>query len=511
MKAALYCRLSEEDRSKREPDSVSIQNQKALLLQYAEAQGWEIFGIYSDDDYTGADRNRPAFRRLLRDAEEHCFDIVLCKTQSRFTREMELVETYLHGLFPRWGIRFVSIVDSADTANRGNKKSRQINGLVNEWYLEDMSENIRSVLDNRRQNGFHIGSFALYGYRKDPEHRGQLLVDEEAAAVVRSVFTRYAQGMGKAAIARALNESGIPNPTEYKRRQGLRYRQAAENSTLWSDSAISSMLRNEMYRGWMVQGRCGSISYKTKENRPRPRSEWFIVPDTHEPIIDDELWARVQALLAERSRPFSGGTVGLFAGKVRCAACGALMRSTRSHGRTYLQCPRRRLSRDACPGAFVSVQFLEEVVRNRLRELTVLLTDRESLLNAVQTQIALPRPEPEQSVLREAEKHLASLHRQFRRLYADRCGGILEETEFQELSASLRVEKSEAEKRLTVCRKKLDARRKAPPKDQAAEAAGILSLDALDRTTVLTFLDHIAVGRRQPGMGTPPLMIFWTF
>ena len=112
MKAAVYCRLSEEDRNKRRDtdDSGSIQNQKALLLQYAKTQGWDVYGVYSDDDYTGSDRSRPAFRQLLQDAEQRRFEIVLCKTQSRFTRELELVEKYLHGLFPRWGIRFVSVV-----------------------------------------------------------------------------------------------------------------------------------------------------------------------------------------------------------------------------------------------------------------------------------------------------------------------------------------------------------------------------------------------------------------
>lgn len=132
------------------------------------------------------------------------------------------MEKYIHGLFPAWGIRFVSIVDNADTANKGNKKSRQINGLVNEWYLEDMSDNIRSVLKNRRENGFHIGAFALYGYQKDPAKKGHLIVDEQAAAVVREIFTLFSQGYGKTAIARMLNDQGVPNPTEYKRLQGLR-------------------------------------------------------------------------------------------------------------------------------------------------------------------------------------------------------------------------------------------------------------------------------------------------
>ena len=209
-KVAIYCRLSEEDRNKLNPDddSNSIQNQKTMLIQYAISQGWDIYHIYSDDDYAGADRRRPEFSKLLCDAEARKFDIVLCKTQSRFTRELEMVEKYIHGLFPIWGIRFVSIVDNADTANSGNKKSRQINGLVNEWYIEDMSENIKAVLTNKRINGQHIGAFALYGYQKDPDQKGHLIIDEEAAAVVREVFTLFSQGYGKTAIARMLNDRG---------------------------------------------------------------------------------------------------------------------------------------------------------------------------------------------------------------------------------------------------------------------------------------------------------------
>ena len=168
-KAAIYCRLSEEDRNKKNEadDSGSIQNQKAMLLEYAAQHSWEVYDIYSDDNYTGSDRNRPAFTRMLEDAEVHRFDIILCKSQSRFTRELELVEKYINGLFPIWGIRFISLVDNADTSNKGNKKARQINGLVNEWYLEDMSENIRAVLTSRRKGGFHIGAFAPYGLHND--------------------------------------------------------------------------------------------------------------------------------------------------------------------------------------------------------------------------------------------------------------------------------------------------------------------------------------------------------
>ena len=364
-RVAIYCRLSEEDRNKQSEtdDSNSIQNQKSMLLQYSLEHGWEVYNIYSDDDYTGSDRRRPEFNRLLEDAKNRKFDIVLCKTQSRFTRELELVEKYIHGLFPIWGIRFISIVDNADTANKGNKKSRQINGLVNEWYLEDMSENIKSVLTDRRKNGHHIGAFALYGYKKDPDVKGHLIIDEEAAEVVREVFTLFSQGYGKTAIARMLNDRGIPNPTEDKRLHGLRYKQPkTKNSTLWKYFAISDMLVNEIYIGNMVQGKYGSVSYKTKQNKPRPKDEWYRVEGTHEPIIDRELWDRVQALVAQKAKPFTVGTIGLFARKARCMNCGYTMRSSKNHGKHYLQCSNRHVAKDACIGSFISVDKLEKAV-----------------------------------------------------------------------------------------------------------------------------------------------------
>ena len=237
-------------------------------------------------------------------------------------------------------------VDNADTAAPGNKKTRQINALVNEWYLEDLSENIRSVLTSRRRDGYHIGSFALYGYRKDPEQRGHLLVDDEAAAVVREVFGQYASGTGMTSIARQLNHRGIPNPTAYKQQQGLNYRQPSGNSGLWTYSAISSLLRNEMYTGTLVQGKCGSVSYKTKENRPRPKKEWMRVPGTHEAIVSPALWAQVQARLAQTARPMATGEAGPFTGIVRCAGCGRIVMMDRE---TFLQRRKKTITQGPDP------------------------------------------------------------------------------------------------------------------------------------------------------------------
>ncbi len=249
-RVAIYCRLSEEDRNKenKEDDSTSIKNQKLMLTEYAIRQGWDIQGVYSDDDYTGADRNRPNFNKILELAEQREIDIILCKSQSRFTRELELVEKYINGLFVEWNIRFVGLVDNADTNVKGNKKSRQINGLVNEWYLEDLSENIKSVLKSKRLKGEHTGGLVLYGYKKDPNQKGHLIIDPVAAEVVKEVFSLYSKGMGKTAIARELNNRGIPNPTQYKVQQGVAYKTPPnELGTKWKYFSIDNMLHNEMY------------------------------------------------------------------------------------------------------------------------------------------------------------------------------------------------------------------------------------------------------------------------
>lgn len=516
MKAAIYCRLSEEDREKRcgSDDSASIQNQKSMLLQFAMRQGWELYGIYSDDDYTGADRSRPEFQRLLGDAKARKFDVILCKTQSRFTRELELVEKYIHGLFPLWGIRFVSIVDNADTANKGNKKSRQINGLVNEWYLEDMSENIRSVLTNRRENGYHIGATALYGYRKDPQQKGHLVIDEEAAAIVREVFTLFAQGYGKTAIARMLNDRGVPNPTEYKRQKGILHSQAGrKNSTLWKYAAIADMLENEMYIGTMVQGRYGSVSYKTKQNRPRPKDEWYRVEGTHEAIIDKALWERVKALREQRAKPFSTGNIGLFSRKARCAACGYTLRSVKSRGRRYLTCPNRHIAKDACKGAFISVERLEKTVLEELGRLSAYL-DYDALERGV---TLFDGMEAEKTHILEQiaayQKKDAEYAKAAHTLYLDKVRGILSESEYLTLAREFSAEKMRIQNALAQAQERLR-------ETEANIAAGDTRREIiqhytnpshLTREMVETLIDHLDVGHRIAGTRDVPVQIHWNF
>ncbi|MBQ7546316.1 MAG: recombinase family protein [Clostridia bacterium] len=516
-KVAIYPRLSEEDRYKKSEDdeSESIQNQKSMLIEYALDHDWEIYDIYCDEDWGGADRNRPEFNRLLKDAEARKFDIVLCKTQSRFTRELELVEKYIHGFFPIWGIRFISIVDHADTDVKGNKKARQINGLINEWYLEDLSENIKSVFHNKVKNGQHIGSFALYGYQKDPNMKGHLIIDEEAAAIVREVFSLFVQGKGKQEIARLLNARGIPNPTEYKRRKGLRYKAADnKNSTLWRYFSISYMLTNEMYIGNMVQGKYESISYKTHQCRPLPKDKWVRVENTHEPIIDRELWNRAQDLIRQRTKAFTTGNIGLFARKARCMYCGYTLRSTKHRDGHYLTCATRYASIDACEGCNVAVRTLEKAVLEELHALNAtyldekLLEEQADFNQQIEKQIAQCKAQIE-----AYEKQRSVCAAKVKTLYQDKLNGIITEDDFIEFSHEFHMEKERLNKQIDEANQQIQSLQFKQSQSESRRdlVQQYTNAEHLTREMVDILIDYIEVGRRYPKSKKRPIIIHWNF
>jgi len=518
LRVAIYCRLSEEDRNKQSEldDSNSIANQKLILTNHALKKNWEIAGIYSDDNYAGADRNRPEFKRMLQDAEDHKFDIILCKTLSRFTREVGLVEKYLHESFLEWGIRFVSIVDNIDTDSKDNKKSRQINSLINEWYLEDMSDNIKTSLRVRREQGYHIGSSALYGYQKDPNEKGHLIIDEEAAQVVREVFTLFSEGYGKTAIARMLNDREIPNPTEYKRLKGLHYQNPKQkNSHLWKYFAISNMLQNEMYIGNMVQGKYGSISCKTKKNKPRPKEEWYKVEGTHEPIIDRELWDKVQMLRKQRAKPCADGKEGLFARKVRCMNCGYTMRSNKqSDGRRYLMCSNHHVSKDACIGSFISIPKLEQVIVEEINQLSSMYLNKDELEQKVDFNKNLHESKKnlEQKVT-DYQKKVSYYTEAIRELYLDKIKKIITEQQYLEFSKDFLKEKDRTQELIADTQNQIDViEKKIQDSNNRRELIEqYTNIEHLDRETLDKLIDYILVGKKDPVTKEVPVEIHWNF
>ena len=516
MKAAIYCRLSDEDRDKlhENDDSTSIQNQKAMLIKYASDNGWIIHDIYCDDDYAGSDRRRPEFNRLIVDAKARKFDIVLCKSQSRFTRELELVEQYIHGLFPQLGIRFISLVDNADTENKGNKKARQINGLVNEWFLEELSDNIKAVLTTRREQGYHIGSFAPYGYQKDPDIKGHLIIDPEAAEVVREIFNLFAEGKGKQVIARILNERGVPNPTEYKRLHGMIRNKNSQSRTLWSYFTISNILTNEVYIGNMIQGRTGVISYKTQEKVAYSQDQWIVVKGTHEPIIDQALWDKVQALIAQKATSSAKREEGIFAWKVRCIHCGSRLHAVKNGNKRGFKCDTHALSHDACVGAYLSLPKLERIVAAQLLILSEELLDQEKLEEEIDPfpdlKVRRSKLESEAQIL---QQKIDDGHTAMRAMYLDKVKGSISESEYMNLLLQISEEKDDYEKQIAELKEQIGQIDKtlAIHNNRKLLVEQYVGTRHLTKEMVTILIDYILVGKKDPVTKYTPVEIHWNF
>lgn len=345
--AALYIRLSKEDEEKQYAgeESESIKNQRALLLEYAKLHGYEIYEIYVDEDYSGLyDTRRPAFYKMLRDARSKKFDTILCKSQNRFSRNMEHIEKYLHKEFPVLGIRFIGVVDGTDTASNSGKKARQINGLVNEWYCEDLSENIRAVFQKKMREGQYLSAFATFGYQKAENDHHKIVIDPEAAGYVKRIYELYLSGYGIGKIAELLTKERIPTPLQYKEQRGMKYKAPKMKYSakgIWSVSTIKRILSNPIYIGTLVQGREQKVSYKDKKVIVLPKEQWHITPHNHEAIIDEAVFEKVQKLLASRRKSF--GTYekqtirpNLFAGKLICGECKSpLYKSSTGRNKAY--------------------------------------------------------------------------------------------------------------------------------------------------------------------------------
>lgn len=218
IRAVLYLRLSKEDLDKLTPAerSESIKNQELMLKEYAFEQGWEIVGIYDDEDFSGSDRDRPNFNKMIKECELGNVDVVLVKTQARFARDMELVNKYVHNLFKQWDIRFVTKLEGIDNTKVETKKTSQITAMKDEWMLEDTSLNIRETFKSKRTKGQFTGSFAPYGYRKDPENKNHLLIDSQVTDNIVRIFEEYNKGYGLEKIAKGLTKDNVLSPLEYK-------------------------------------------------------------------------------------------------------------------------------------------------------------------------------------------------------------------------------------------------------------------------------------------------------
>ena len=443
LKAAIYCRLSDAGPASGDtPEAESIHNQKSLLLQYAVTHDFEVEQIYVDEDWSGTAPGRPGFCRMIRDAEARRFDVILVKTQSRFTRDLEESELYLHRKFPEWGIRLIAVMDGVDTDAEGDLKKQQLHGLVNEWYLEELSANVQAALSTKRQQGKYLSSFALYGYVKDPADHNHLIPNPETAQVVRRIFALYLAGFGAQRIAMVLNAEEVLAPSAYKRSRDARYK--APVQAQWSGTAIRNILKNPIYTGDMVQGRYKKASYKKSTMIRQPPDQWVVVPDTHEPLISHETFARVQQTFLKRQTPLPYTAVWRpLARKVKCGRCGGGMMMTGGPDALQMRCLHNRRDPRVCEPNRIPLDALEAIVLDRLHRRLAQYLDVDELAESMQKDDTRFRTRRRQ--LNQKKKDLRKLQDQLEELYFQRAAGRLTAEQFASASQAMADRKTALE------------------------------------------------------------------
>lgn len=394
-RAALYIRLSKEDGDKGESNSVT--SQREILKEYLKLHpDIELYDYYVDDGWSGTNFDRPDFTRMMEDVYTGNVNCVIVKDLSRFGRNYSDSGNYIDKVFVKLGIRFIALNNGVDTASNNMNAATQcisvgVTNVINESIAATTSVNVRGTLNVNRAQGKFIGSFPTYGYLKDPNDHHKLIIDEETAPVVRSIFERFIAGKSIIGIAKELNEEGIPNPSMYKKLKGFNYKHPVgrSNDGLWPDSSVRRILQNEMYIGNMVQGKNTTYSYKIKQCRAIPKEDWIIVEGTHEPIVSKEIFEKAQSLFNKNIRVApQKKEVDLFSGFVKCADClRAMHKKTNVHSYAtyhYYRCATaRKMKKSACGNHTIRIDKLEELVLITIQKMVDVAIEMNDMLDAI--------------------------------------------------------------------------------------------------------------------------------
>ncbi len=501
---ALYIRLSREDGDKEESDSVA--NQQVLLEDFlSEQTDMTRPKIYKDDGWSGTNFHRPAFISMMEDGKKGLIDCIIVKDLSRLGRNYIGVGEKLEHEFPLLNLRFISINDGLDSFKQPQNMNTlvvPVKNIINDEYARDISKKVRSSLDLKRKQGQFIGSFASYGYQKDPEQKGKLLIDEEAAAVVRDIFHWFLEGSSIIGIAKKLNQLGIPNPSEYKKQQGLDYRHPSAEilDGLWPDTSVRRILKNKIYIGTMVQGKNRTKSYKLPISEQVPESQWIQVENTHEPIISAEIFQQVQDLLS-RDRRASPTTQKeyLFSGLLRCFDCKRAMnhrKITQPYGEYHYYYCSTYKKMGNCTKHSIRSDHLELAVLQALRQQISLAVEMDQVIDAInQGGTQNTQSKRLAQALAQAEKKKQSKEKMKLSLYPDWKNGDLSREEYLALKENFDKEICILDASITNLQAQIEELSLGVDSSNPflAEFKQYQNLQTLSRPVVTTLIDMIYV------------------
>lgn len=524
LRVAIYLRLSDEDKDKANKldDSESIKNQRNLLLEEIEKRPkFMLVDEYCDEDLSGAGTYRPEFERLIKDCEDRKIDVVLCKSQSRFSRDMEVVEKYINNKFKEWNIRFIGLSDNADTENNGNKKSRQINGLVNEWYLEDVSENIRSAFNSKMKQGEFISPFASFGYEVSKENNNKLVVDPIASEIVKEIYDLYLKGFGFTRIAQYLNDKSVPCPSLYKYQKGIKLNVISSRpreEIKWNTNAIKTILTNELYLGHLIQGKRTTVSYKNHKVINKPKDKWIRIENTHDAIIDVETFTKVQIAMKERTKPMKiNGIVHIFSGKVFCKECGQYMRKKNSSKHEYLVCSNNMDGYKNCINKeSIRYDVLEKLILDEINKKLMKFYDEKKIIKMCKEKIYDKIDNKINFLLKQKkiiENNLKENNIFFKNLYNDKVNGTITVEQFKVLVENYDKKKNSFNNQMQLIQNEINIYKN---KENILESDNNLfkkykKLRNLNRIIVENYIDKIYIGTLDKNKSARNIEIKWNF
>lgn len=459
-KVAIYLRLSKEDddlscSSGAKSESNSISNQRKLIYDFMKSHPeLELYDEYKDDGKSGSNFDRAEFQRMMKDIEAGKVNCVVVKDQSRFGRDYIDVGKYKEKIFPKLGVRFITINEGYDSlsATSSDDLAFTINSFVYDFYIRDISTKIRTNLTAKKQNGEYAGAFVAYGYVKDSNDKSKLVVDQFAADVVRDIFRWKIEGLSPQNIAVRLNELGIPSPAEYKKLSGSNYKTSFQTSSkaVWSHVSVRRILKNEIYLGVMIQGKRTTPNYKTKTVVTKAESEWLRVEGTHEAIISVRDFELVQELLRDDTHCRAGDvTVPVYAGRIYCGDCGAAaVRKTVSYaGKRYVYyvCNANKHDKTVCSRHSIREDILGQVIYQTIRHQIDLLLDVDKALRQFENLSWEKHKLKQLDASIEIQEEVVRKNNTLRLgIYEDLRAGLLDRSEYESLKKELAERIAEA-------------------------------------------------------------------
>lgn len=529
-KAALYCRLSQDDGLV--GDSSSIQTQKMMLEKYANDNGIIIVDYYIDDGYSGTNFDRPDFQRMLNDIEDEKVNMVITKDLSRLGRDYVRTGYYIDFYFKDKDIRYIAINDNVDTLYDNNDIA-PFKNILNEMYAKDTSRKVKTAVRQRLLKGMFIASHPPYGYKRNPYNKNHLIIDEEVVDVVRLIFDLALSNMGIATIAKELNRRGIPIPSVYKASKGYQCYQTLLDSRrakfndkdveTWSTATVGNILRNQMYVGDMVGNKREVKNYRTGKQIVHTKDEYIVIPNTHEPIISRENFEKVQMLVANKHRPSKTNHENEFRGLLKCANCGRTMtmyHKVLASGQVIwrYRCMGKTIRHGIDPETnIIKYDDIYNIVFKRLKELfNSIKNDDDSFIYKLMSKHEVGGHEKKLEVEKnKIQRKLDTIGKLIKKLYEDYIEGILNTENYQTMVNEYQKEQVELKERLEKITDLINQKTNETDniKKFKEVANKYLDFKVLTAELVNNLIDHIEIGfpKVVDGIQVREINIFYRF